>query len=181
MTRRCKDQSSAGLFFLLSILAGCAGMPENIAPPALPTAVTVPRDHRHVMTLKAQGTLNYECRARAGMSGAYGWVLDAPDASLLHWSGFRVGRYYAGPTLEYRDGSKVIAKLVASSPDDPGKLPIQLLQAMSPRGAGEFADVTYIQRLNATGGEPSARCTSSEIGKGSRVNFTADFLFYKKR
>jgi len=133
------------------------------------------------MTLKAQGTLNYECRALAGMSGAYAWTLDAPDASLLHWSGFRVGRYYAGPTLEYRDGSKVIAKLLASSPDDPGKLPIQLLQAVSPRGRGEFADVTYIQRLNATGGEPSARCTAGEVGKASRVDFIADFLFYKKR
>lgn len=181
MTRRCKDQSSAGLFLLLSILAGCAGMPENMAPPALPTAVTVPRDQRHVMTLKAQGTLNYECRARAGMSGAYAWTLDAPDAALLHWSGFRVGRYYAGPTLEYRDGSRVIAKLVASSPDDPGKLPIQLLQAVSPRGSGEFTDVTYIQRLNATGGEPSTRCTAGDVGKASRVDFTADFLFYKKR
>lgn len=68
------------------------------------------------------------------MSGAYGWVLDAPDAALLHWSGLSVGRYYAAPTVEYRDGSRLTMKLIGSSPDDPGKLPIQLYQAAS-RGA----------------------------------------------
>lgn len=155
-------------------------MPEHMAPPPLPTAVRVPAGHRHALTLKAVGTLNYECRPRVGMSGAYAWVLDAPDAALRHWSGLQAGRYYAGPTLEHRDGSKLIAKLLASSPDDPGKLPIQLLQA-HPSGKGEFADVTYVQRLNAVSKEPDAACSSREVGRASRSDFSADFLFYRKR
>ena len=163
------------------MLAGCAGMPENMSAPALPTAVRVPAGHRHDMTLKASGTLNYECRPVAGMSGAYAWTLDAPDASLLHWSGLPVGRYYAGPTLALRDGSRIVTAVVAASPDEPGKLPIQLLKTVSASGTGELAGVTYVQRLNAVGAAPGERCGPGAVGKSSRVDFSADFLFYKKR
>jgi len=154
-------------------------MPENMAAPPLPTAVRVPAGQRHAMTLKSTGTLDYACRPRAGMSGAYGWVLVAPDAALLHWTGLHVGRYVAGPTLEYRDGSRVTLKLVASSPDDPGKMPIQLYRAAGHAGEGEFADVTYVQRLNAVGREPAAACTAGNVGAAAREPFSADFLFYK--
>ena len=162
-------------------LAGCAGMPENMAPPPLPTAVRVPAGHRHALTLRSTGTLNYECRPRPGMSGAYGWVLDAPDAALLHWSGLRVGRYYAGPTAAYRDGSSVTLKLIGSSPDEAGKLPIQLYQAVRRGGQGELSDVTYVLRLNAIGGEPDTACSVREVGSGAKTGFSADFLFYRAR
>jgi hypothetical protein len=156
-------------------------MPENMSAPALPTAVRVPPGHRHAMTLKASGTLNYECRPVPGMSGAYAWTLDAPDASLLHWSGFPVGRYYAGPTLALRDGSRIVTAVVAASPDEPGRLPIQLLKTVAANGAGELADVAYVQRLNAVGAVPQARCGAREVGTSTRVPFSADFLFYSKR
>jgi hypothetical protein len=133
------------------------------------------------MTLKSTGTLNYECRPRPGMSGAYGWVLDAPDAALLHWSGLRVGRYYGGPTLAYRDGSSLTLKLIGSSPGEAGKLPIQLYQAASRSGQGELADVTYVLRLNAVGAEPDTACSAREVGRGAKADFSADFLFYKPR
>ena len=133
------------------------------------------------MTLKSTGTLNYECRPRPGMSGAYGWVLDAPDAALLHWSGLRVGRYYAGPTLAYRDGSSVTLKLIGTSPDEPGKLPILLYQATSRSAQGELGDVTYVLRLNAVSKEPDAACSAREVGRGAKADFSADFLFYKPR
>ena len=171
---------ATGIALLLG-LAACAGMPENMSAPALPTAVSVPAGHRHELTLKAVGTLNYECRPVPGMSGAYAWTLDAPDASLLHWSGFPVGRYYAGPTLALRDGSRIVTSVVAASPDDPGKLPIQLLQTVSASGEGELADVTYVQRLNAVAAAPSAGCGPNQIGTSRRVQFGADFLFYKRR
>jgi hypothetical protein len=154
-------------------------MPENMAAPPLPSAVRPPAGERHAMTLRAEGALNYACRPLPGMSGAYGWVLDAPDAALLHWSGIHVGRYSAGPTLRYRDGSRVTLKLVASSPDEPGKMLIHLYRAAGHGGAGEFADVTYVQRLNAVGREPLAPCTAGNVGQAAREPFSADFLFYK--
>jgi len=154
-------------------------MPENMAAPPLPTAVRVPAGQRHTLTLKSTGTLHYACRAWPGVPGAYGWVLDAPDAALLHWSGLRVGRYSRGPALQYRDGSRVTLKLVASSPDEAGKMPIQLYRAASHDGEGEFADVTYVQRLNAVSREPDAPCSAGSAGKTAKEKFTADFLFYK--
>jgi hypothetical protein len=154
-------------------------MPENMAAPPLPAAVRVPAGQRHAMTLRSAGTLNYECRPWPGMAGAYGWVLVAPDAALLHWSGLRVGRYAVGPTLQYRDGSRVTLKLVGSSPDEPGKMPIQLYRAASHTGDGEFSDVTYVQRLNAVSREPEAACTAGNVGSATRQPFSADFLFYK--
>ena len=150
-----------------------------MAPPPLPKAVSVPAGNRHAMTFKAVGTLNYECRTVAGMAGAYGWVLDAPDAALLHWSGLRVGRHYAGPTWEYRDGSRITGRLLATSPAQ--GLPIQLFQASAAGRGGEFSDVTYVQRLNATGGEPGAICNAAAVGRGQKVDFSADFMFYKPR
>jgi hypothetical protein len=162
-----------------AFLGGCAAMPENMAPPPLPTSVTVPSGHRHALTLKALGTLNYECRAHTGMSGSYGWVLDAPDATLRHWSGMAVGRYYGGPTWQHRDGSKITGRVVGTSPAQ--GLPTQLLQASPLGGRGEFSDVTFIQRLNATGGEPRAPCNHVSVGRGHSVDFSADYLFYKKR
>lgn len=154
-------------------------MPENMAAPPLPSAVRVPAGQRHAMTLKSTGTLNYACRPWPGMSGAYGWVLVAPDAALLHWTGLHVGRYSGGPTLRYRDGSRVTLRLVASSPDDSGKLPIQLYRAAGHAGEGEFADVTYVQRLNTVGREPDAACAAGNVGAAAREPFSADFLFYK--
>ena len=156
-------------------------LPESIAPPAVASAVAVPPGHREVMTLRAAGTLNYECRAHAGMAGAYGWVLNAPDAALRHWSGLRVGRYYAGPTWQYRDGSKVVGKILAASSGGPGRLPIQLIQASATSATGELSGVTYIQRLAATGGEaPREPCTASAVGRGHSVPFSAEYVFYKK-
>jgi hypothetical protein len=70
---------------------------------------------------------------------------------------------------------------VATSPDDPGKLPIQLLKTVSASGQGEFADIAYVQRLNAVGAAPSAHCGSKAVGQSSRAQFGADFLFYKNR
>src|SRR4030095_5640355 len=110
------------------------------------------------------------------MAAASGWLLAAPNAALLHWSGLRVGRYSAGPTLQYRDGSRVTLKLVGSSPDEPGKMPIHLYRAAGHAGEGEFADVTYVQRLNAVSREPAAACTAGNVGAATQEPFNADFL-----
>jgi hypothetical protein len=58
-------------------------------------------------------------------------------------------------------------------------MPIHLYRAAGHGGAGEFADVTYVQRLNAVGREPDAACTASNATSAARQAFSADFLFYK--
>jgi hypothetical protein len=49
----------------------------------------------------------------------------------------------------------------------------------STHGPGIFADTTYIQRVNTTGGKaPSA--DGAFIGQVARVPYTADYFFYRK-
>ena len=53
-----------------------------------------------VLALHAEGAQIYEWKADA--SGALGWVLREPTATLM--DGKTVGRHYAGPDWEHQDG-----------------------------------------------------------------------------
>jgi hypothetical protein len=131
------------------------------------------------MTLAASGTLNYECRARAGMAGAYMWTVSAPDAVLRHWSGWRVGRLYQGPIWAYRDGSRLRGTLLGAVSGGPDRLPDQLWQARPLDADGEFAAITYIRRTQAASGPPpSAPCDASRVGRGSKATYSAEYGFY---
>jgi hypothetical protein len=45
-----------------------------------------------------------------------------------------------------------------------------------------FAGVTSIQRVNTTGGvAPPGGCSAANAGAESRVPFTAQYYFYKRR
>jgi hypothetical protein len=47
---------------------------------------------------------------------------------------------------------------------------------------GLFSGVTSVQRVNTAGGvAPAAGCTDTSVGSETRVNFSADYYFYKKR
>ncbi|HWA39430.1 MAG TPA: DUF3455 domain-containing protein [Burkholderiales bacterium] len=141
--------------------------------------MAVPPGHERVMTLTASGTINYECRARTGMAGAYVWTVSAPDASLRHWSGWRVGRLYAGPTWAYRDGSRLRGTLLGAISAGADRLPDQLWKAQPLDRAGEFALVTHIRRTNATSGPPPATaCDASRVGREAKAQYAADYSFF---
>ncbi|MGH8772996.1 MAG: DUF3455 domain-containing protein, partial [Burkholderiales bacterium] len=60
-------------------------------------------------------------------------------------------------------------------------IPLQLVQANPATGEGKFSGVTYIQRLNTKGGvAPSDLCNSMTAGTKKMVNYSADYVFYKK-
>jgi hypothetical protein len=165
--------------FLLLLLCGCTLLPESMQPPAGPNAVAVPAGHERVMTLDAVGTLNYECRARAGMAGAYMWTINAQDAVLRHWSGWSVGRLYEGPTWAYRDGSRLGGRLLGAVSAGPGKLPDQLWQAIPAGDDGAFSRITYIRRSNATAASlPPTPCTAARVGQGLKTEYAAEYSFY---
>jgi hypothetical protein len=53
---------------------------------------------------------------------------------------------------------------------------------LDPRAAGRFAGVTSIQRVATRGGaEPATPCDMSRSGQEARVNYTADYYFYKQK
>ncbi len=136
------------------------------------------------------GTQIYTCTASGGGdagadAGAvtYSWVFKAPSAKLYDWTNTttQVGTHGAGPEWTSSDGSVVNgvkAQQVNSSAT--GAIPWLLLRASSTTGTGVFKDVTYVQRLNTSGGvAPATGCGSSTSGMDTSVDYTADYLFYK--
>lgn len=149
---------------------------------AAPDAIAVPAGHTLAMTAMGAGELAYECKAKADMAGKYEWAFAGPTAVLYDkTSKAAVGKYYAGPTWEANDGSKVSGKQLALSPSaDPASIPLQLVQAAPAMGKGAMMGISYIQRINTKGGvAPAEPCDAAKVGTRKMVKYEADYLFYK--
>lgn len=168
-----------GLF--ASLLAGCGAM-STMTAPDVPAAIAVPAGHQMAMRQVGAGDLTYECRVKANTPGSHEWVFVGPTAVLYDANRSPVGKYYAGPTWESSDGSKVTGKQLAVSPGPTGAIPLQLVQANPATGSGSMMGVTYIQRLNTQGGvAPSDACNGSNVGAKQTVKYQADYVYYKAR
>ena len=132
-----------------------------------------------MMSTSATGEITYECREKKDMAGQHEWVFVGPVATLYSGDKKMVGKYYAGPTWEAADGSKVTGKQVAIAPATPGSIPLQLVKAEPAMGAGAMTGVSYIQRLNTKGGvAPAMACDATGKGKRQVVAYEADYVFY---
>ena len=110
------------------------------------------------MTTTGVGEITCKCREKKDMAGS---------------------RYYAGPTWEGADGSKVTGKQVAVAPASAGNLPLQLVNAEPAMGSVAMTGVSYVQRLNTKGGvAPATACDAAGKGKRQTVAYAADYVFY---
>ncbi len=175
---------------------------QSLTPPPVPTDVQVPAGNTMFMKAAAVGTQNYICLPNAT---GLGWKFLAPQATLylsIRWiTGDirqQIATHYLSPNpvedglaratwQSSIDSSAVWAKKIGESSDPafvkPGAIPWFLLQMAGTRngaaGGSSFAQTTYIQRINTTGGVvPTTACT--EVGALEFVPYTADYLFYKK-
>jgi Protein of unknown function (DUF3455) len=163
----------------VAVLAGCASQPM-VKNAELPEAVRVPAGNTQSMFTVGSGEITYECREKKDMAGAFEWAFVAPVATLTDAKGMVVGKYYAGPTWESNDGSKVTGKQVAVSPSTPGNLPLQLVKANPATGNGAMQGVSFIQRLNTKGGvAPTLPCGAEQKGSKQIVGYKADYVLYK--
>lgn len=108
------------------------------------------------------------------------WVFVAPVATLFADADYQaqVGIHYAGPRWESNSGSVVRGAVKESCTPDPTAVPWLLLQATETNGPGIFSSVTYIQRVNTTGGlRPTA--DGSFIDESAEVPYTAEYYFYR--
>lgn len=165
-----------------AVLGACATSPMmmmKVDNAALPEAVRVPAGQKLMMATSATGEITYECREKKDMAGAHEWAFVGPVATLYGADKKMVGKYYAGPTWEAADGSKVTGKQVAVAPATPGSIPLQLVKAEPAMGAGAMTGVSYIQRLNTKGGvAPAMACDAMGKGKRQVVAYEADYVFY---
>ena len=145
----------------------------------LPEPVRVPAGQKVRMTATGVGDLSYECREKKDAAGQYEWVFVGPVANLMSSDKKVVGKYYAGPTWESADGSKITGKQVAVAPSSAGNIPYQLVKTEPAMGAGAMNGVTYIQRVNTKGGvAPTMTCDAAGVSKKQTVPYQADYVFY---
>jgi hypothetical protein len=174
----------------LSLVVGCAtnaptesstaqDISSHACPANVPASLAPPADQELAFVTSASGVQEYTCNGTA-------WVFVAPDAQLYSdhaCHGDAVGHHYAGPTWEwYDDGSTVVAAKTAGATVDPASIPWLLLQAVS-HGPddGRMSDVTYIQRLETSGGNaPASGCDADHAGASANVPYTARYFFYRQ-
>lgn len=176
-----KTMQSLSLLLLPVALAACAAAPmmSRVDNMALPEAVRVPAGATQKMWTVGVGEITYECREKKDMAGQFEWAFVGPMASLKNKAGEVVGKYYAGPTWEANDGSKVSGKQVAVAPGAPGSIPLQLVKTEPASGAGAMQGISHIQRLQTQGGvAPAAACLMANLGERRQVAYQADYVFY---
>jgi hypothetical protein len=163
----------------MALLAGCAGSPAP-KPADIPLPLQVVSGEAVSLRAAATGVQIYQCRADKDDAAKFAWSFKEPEADLFDAAGKPLGRHYAGPSWEARDGSKVVGELITRTDSaKPGAIPWLLLRAKSTSGNGVLSQVKYIQRLHTAGGSaPADGCAVGTAGKEVRVPYTADYWFY---
>ena len=107
------------------------------------------------------------------------WGAAVPEAVLFHGEGI-VTIHFAGPTWQSNSGSTVVGALPpeAAVTVDTNSIPWLRLKAKNPEGPGIFANTTFIQRVNTTGGK-APLVNGTFVGQVARVPYTADYFFYR--
>ena len=179
-----KTKFVIGLIILLAVAGvALASIPVaragNNNSPDLPLPlcdkVQVPSGNKVAFHVYATGVQVYKWNGAS-------WDFVAPVATLSASANYHgeVGIHYAGPTWESNSGSKVVAKRVDGCSPDATAIPWLLLEAVSTSGPGIFSSVTYIQRVNTTGGLPPA-APGSSVGELEEVPYTAEYYFYRAK
>jgi Protein of unknown function (DUF3455) len=138
-------------------------------------------DEEVYLVVAATGVQIYECLPKKDAIAQLEWTFKSPEALLYGASRELLGKHYAGPTWEASDGSKVKGVLKARQDAPAGNIPWLLLTATS-EGAGRLANVTSVQRVNTVGGvAPKDGCDAANAGKVARVNYSADYYFYRRK
>jgi hypothetical protein len=158
-----------GMTSALTLLSpGALADAPSLAPPA---------GARIVLRSVADGVQIYACEAAGD---GFAWVFKAPEAALFDESGRQVAKHFAGPSWQALDGSTVTAE-VAAKVDAPvaGAIAWLLLRAKTHSGAGQLAEIGFVQRIETKGGmAPSAGCDAAQQGKEARMRYSATYVFY---
>jgi hypothetical protein len=156
-------------FAVLAVFAGSA-IAEDI-----PAKLAPPQEGPLLGEYAARGVQIYVCSVKGG---ANEWSFKAPEAELIDAQGRPFAKHYAGPAWEARDGSKIVGKVLATEPaPKAGAIPWLLLLTES-SGSGVLAGTHFVQRVNTSGGVgPTGACPTA--GTERRVDYTADYIFYK--
>ena len=158
---------------------GESGRPAVVSPElGFFSRIKAPSDTEPVLRLAGRGAQVFRCEKRDGRGV---WIFRQPDGELLDGAGKVVGRHGANFSFEHTDGSRLLSTIVAHD-EAPRPTDLRwLLMSTKSFGKGAFEGVTHVQRVNTTGGMPPASCDLSHAGRVLRIDFNADFVFYRAR
>jgi hypothetical protein len=157
---------------------------ESLTPPTADATITPPAGTKLVHHFHAIGTQNYTCTETPGVGDAgatYGYGASTPDALLYDSCGKAVIHHFAGPTWQWLADSSSVKGAKIHGVDNPGSIQLLLLKGTPQTQTGELSQVSYIQRLDTTGGVvPAATtCTAAHVGEVTKVDYTANYYFYE--
>jgi hypothetical protein len=169
---------AVGLAVALTACAWC-----RVKAPEVPAALQPPADQTAFLQVHATGVQIYECNSKPEAPGTFSWIFQSPEATLADRRGHDIGRHFAGPSWELRDGSGVVGEVTARDPGpDPAAIPWLLLRAKSTSGSGALSKTQSILRIRTTGGvAPTTPCTEAQAHSVVRVPYTGDYYFYAAR
>jgi hypothetical protein len=181
-----------GLVLGVALLSACAtvgsgpaataasGKAGAVTTPSLGlfSSIKPPSDREPVLQLSAQGVQIFRCEKRGG---TFVWAFRQPDAQLLDSSEKVVGRHGASFSFEHNDGSRLTATIVAYDEAPHSEDLRWVLMATRSFGKGTFEGITHVQRVNTRGGMPPKKCDAAQSNQLLRVDFSADFVFYRAK
>lgn len=165
--------------FGLAALPALSAIPE---PSGLARQLAAGADEEPAFMLSATGANVFQCKARLNDPNVYAWYFVAPDLTLYEGTRAAGSHRAVGQFESESDRTSVFGLLRATQPGGADNLPWAAMRAAPVGDSGMFAGVTTIQRVNTVGGvAPAAGCTAANAGNEVRVNFSADYYFYKRR
>jgi len=168
------------LITLVTVAVKSAQAFDNSNGPTLPeqcSTIKAPEGTKLAFHVYARGVQVYRWNAIT-----FSWDFVAPVANLFAEENYfgEVGSHRSGPTWESKSGSLVEGRRVLGigcSPD-PNAIAWIALTKFRTEGAGIFSNVTFIQRVNTTGGlAPSV--PGSNDGEVKEIPYTAEYYFYR--
>lgn len=164
------------MFFSVILLSDAAYACPGVSV-RIPEQIKAPAGHEPLLTVHAKGDQIYQC---AVSKGEYSWAIQAPDAKLFDDQGQIVGNHSAGPLWEYKEGGRVVGKIVKKLAVNPEvAISWLLVEVVKNNHKGLLAGVKFINRVNTNGGLPPVLgCDANHLGGERRVAYTADYIFY---
>jgi hypothetical protein len=158
---------------------------SKIKPPEVPDIIKVPEGNKVIWHAYASGVQIYQVTQSLTDPTVYLWTFIAPSATLYGNSSYStvVGTHYAGPTWQATVGRKagqfVVGLKLQSSIVDATAVAWLLLQSVPSTDVNYYDQVTYIQRVNTTGGlAPVTGADADHLGEQASIPYTAEYYFY---
>ncbi len=158
---------------------------RTIPTPVVPDIIAVPAGNHAIWHAYATGDQIYQVTESTTVPGTYVWTFVAPSATLYSDASYtnKVGEHYVGPTWAATTGKKageyVVGTKLQSITEDVTAVAWLLLSANASTDPNYYDEITYIQRINTTGGlAPTTGADLAHLGEQANVPYTAEYYFY---